>query len=173
MSTDSPIVTREARPSELAAIHAFTLSAYEQYAAIMTPSAWQGLRDAVEGALTTPTRAEHIVADRAGALLGSVLLFPPDTDAYGRGGPRMPGPEIRLLAVAPAARGLGIGNLLVAECVRRARESGATTIGLHTSPSMRAAIRLYQTFGFRRDPAHDIRIEGAEPIDAYRLSLND
>ena len=107
MSMDSPIVTREARPSELAAIHALTLSAYQEYAAIMTPSAWQGLRDAVEGALSTRTVAQHIVAYRGGELLGSVLLFPPETAAYGGAGPRMPCPEIRLLAVAPTARGLG------------------------------------------------------------------
>ncbi|CAN5766475.1 hypothetical protein BH11GEM2_BH11GEM2_10830 [soil metagenome] len=172
MSTDLPIITREARPSELAAIQALTRSAYEQYATIMTPSAWQGLRSAVEGAFATPTVTQHIVAERAGELLGSVLLFPPGTEAYGSAGPRMPCPEIRLLAVTPVARGLGVGKLLVAECVRRARASGATMIGLHTSPSMRSAIELYQRAGFVRDPERDIHIAGAEPIEAYQLLLS-
>jgi GNAT superfamily N-acetyltransferase len=171
MSTDLPIITREARPSELAAIQMLTRSAYEQYATIMTPSAWQGLRSAVEGAFATPTVAQHIVAERAGELLGSVLLFPPDSDAYGSAGPRMPCPEIRLLAVAPVARGFGVGKLLVAECVRRARASGATRIGLHTSPSMQNAIQLYERAGFGRDPKGDIHITGAEAIEAYQLVL--
>jgi len=36
-----------------------------------------------------------------------------------------PYPEVRLLAVAPAARGKGIGEALMRECIRRARRSGA------------------------------------------------
>jgi len=171
VSTSLPIVTREAVPGEYAAILALTRSAYEQYATVMTPSAWRGLRAAVEGALTIPTVAQRIVADRAGELLGSVLLFPPASDAYGSAGPRLPWPEIRLLAVAPPARGLGVGTLLVAECVRRARTSGASALGLHTSPSMRNAIELYERAGFIRDPERDIHIAGAEPIEAYQLAL--
>lgn len=170
---DSTIVIRDARPGELGDIRELTRSAYGQYATTMAPSAWNGLRGAVEVALAGPTHAQLIVADRAGELLGSVLLFPPETDAYGTAGPRLPWPEIRLLAVAPAARGLGVAKLLVAECVQRARASAALAIGLHTSPSMREAIRLYQGVGFVRDPVHDIYIEGAEPIDAYRLTLDE
>lgn len=171
LSTD--IRVRDARPDERDVIRELTLLAYAQYATIMAPSAWAGLREGILAALATDSGARQIVADRDGAIVGSVLLFPPSTDAYGGNGPRALWPEIRLLAVGPVTRGLGVGRLLVDECIRRSRTSGADAIGLHTSPSMREAIRLYESVGFTRNPAFDIHLEGSEPIQAYRLSLPD
>jgi ribosomal protein S18 acetylase RimI-like enzyme len=81
-------------------------------------------------------------------------------------------PELRLLAVAPMARGAGVGQALVDECVRRARASGHSELGLHTSESLRAAVRMYERMGFERAPEHDLRPEGAELVMAYRLPLN-
>jgi ribosomal protein S18 acetylase RimI-like enzyme len=138
----------------------------------MAPSAWAKLREAIDGALTTGNGAQQVVAERAGRVLGSVLLFPSSAAAYGEISLRAPWPELRLLAVRPEARGLGVGKLLVHECMRRAKVAGAEAIGLHSSHSMREAIRLYEQLGFTRDPAHDMRVDGAENIDAYRLSLS-
>ncbi|CAN5905356.1 GNAT family N-acetyltransferase [soil metagenome] len=171
MQSGTEIVVRDARADEHDALRLLTLSAYAQYATIMAPSAWAGLREALARALTTGSGAQRIVAERDGVIVGTVLLFPPYTDAYGGITPRAPWPEIRLLAVAPEARGRGVGKLLVGESIRRARASGADAIGLHTSSSMREAIRLYETLAFTRDPGLDIPVEGAEPIHAYRLSL--
>jgi ribosomal protein S18 acetylase RimI-like enzyme len=171
VSSPVEVLVRDARPAERDALRELTLSAYQQYAAIMEPSAWSLLRAAIIAALTADNGAQQIVAEGNGRLLGSVLLFAASMDAYGTVGPRANRPEIRLLAVAPEARGSGVGKLLVSDCVRRAKGLGADTIGLHTSPSMREAIKLYESFGFRRDPAHDIHVEGAEPIDAYQLPL--
>ena len=148
-----------------------TLAAYAQYAAIMAPPAWEALRGAILSALSTDSDAQRIVAVRGRSILGSVLLFPPLSNAYFGIGEPPQWPEIRLLAVTPEARGLGVGKQLLAECVRRAHETGALAIGLHTSSSMREAIHLYQQAGFMRDPGGDIHLEGAESIEAYRLSL--
>ena len=172
MQSGTEIAVRDAQADEHDAIRRITLSAYAQYATIMAPSAWAGLRDALATALTIGGGAQRIAADRDGVIVGSVLLFPPSTDAYGGIAAAAPWPEIRLLAVAPEARGQGVGKLLIDECIRRARASGADAIGLHTSPSMREAIRLYESLGFTRDPDLDIHVEGAEPIQAYRLSLS-
>jgi len=57
------------------------------------------------------------------------------------------------------------------ECVRRARAMGATDLGLHTSASMRGAMRIYQRMGFVRAPEHDFRPDGAELVEGYRLPL--
>ena len=165
-------MVRDAQADERDAIRQITLSAYAQYATIMTPSAWAGLRHALATALTIGGGAQRIVADRDGVVVGSVLLFPPSTNAYGGIAATAPWPEMRLLAVASDARGVGVGRLLIDECIRRTCVLGAEAIGLHTSPSMREAIRLYESFGFTRDPDLDIHIEGAEPIQAYRLSLS-
>jgi predicted N-acetyltransferase YhbS len=165
------LVVRDARADERDAIRDLTLRAYEQYAEIMEPDAWAGLSGAIRNGLAA-AEGERIVAERGGRLLGSVLLFPPTVDAYGDLAGRASWPELRLLAVAPEARGQGVGQALVDECVRRARRIGATDLGLHTSASMAAAMRMYLRMGFVRVPEHDFHPEGAELVEAYRLPLD-
>ena len=81
-------------------------------------------------------------------------------------------PELRLLAVSQDARGKGVGSALVKECVRRARLMGATELGLHTSRSMRAAMRLYLSMGFERAPERDFLPPGGEVVEGYRKLLS-
>ena len=168
----SEVVLRDAAVDDADAVRELTLKAYGQYSDRMTPSAWTALLEAIRVALSTGGPAQQIVAERAGSMVGSVMLFPPYAEAYSASAPRAQWPEIRLLAVTPEARGLGVGKLLVNACIQRARAMGAQAIGLHTSSSMREAIRLYENLGFERDPTHDIRVEGAEHIDAYKLSVS-
>ena len=73
--------------------------------------------------------------------------------------------------MSPDARGEGIGQALVDECVRRARRMGAAELGLHTSGSLRAAIRMYERMGFVRAPERDFQPPGAELVMGYRLPL--
>lgn len=165
------IQVRDAREDELAAVRELTLRAYAEYASVMTPSAWAALRQAVVTALDTGQQVERIVAEQGGALVGSVMLYPASADAYEGGVGRVSAPEVRLLAVAPEARGRGVGLALVEECVLRAQAAGATELGLHTSRSMKAAIRMYRRLGFERVPERDFRPSGAEIVEAYRLVL--
>jgi ribosomal protein S18 acetylase RimI-like enzyme len=99
------------------------------------------------------------------------MLFPAAVDAYGDATVAAPWPELRLLAVSPGARGLGVGRALVDECVRRARAAGAADLGLHSSKSMRAALRMYEQMGFVRAPEHDFFPPGGETVWAFRLPL--
>lgn len=102
--------------------------------------------------LSTPGH-ETIVAMGRGGIAGTVTFLPDAaTDVH----PWPPGGSVlRLLAVAPSFRGLGIARSLVEACVRRARARNATFLGLHTAPFMTDARRLYEGSGFRRDPAQD------------------
>jgi GNAT superfamily N-acetyltransferase len=165
------LIMRDARPDELDMVRELTLAAYAEYAMIMRPSAWEGLQQAIDAGLNTLEAAECIVAEQHGELIGSVLLFPGNLDTYGSALDRAGWPEVRLLAVVPAARGSGVGTALLGECMRRAEQGGATALGLHTSASIRAGIRMYERMGFARAPEYDFQPDGAELVMAYVLPL--
>ena len=171
MNTTSRFSIRDARADDRAAIRDLTLAAYAEFATIMTPTAWVGLRQAVLAGLDAEGALERIVAEQNGVLLGSVMLYPASANAYANPVVEAGWPELRLLAVAPWARGQGVGTALVEECMRRARRAGASALGLHTSESLQAAIRMYERMGFVRAPDGDFQPDGAELVMAYRVML--
>ncbi|MFB8349569.1 GNAT family N-acetyltransferase [Streptomyces niveus] len=64
--------------------------------------------------------------------------------------------EFRMLAVASAGRGRGVGAALVRACVERARATeGCLRVRLSTRQSMAAAHRIYERLGFVRTPERD------------------
>ena len=127
------------------------------------------LRD-VAGRATT---AEVLVATLDGIPMGTVTFVPG------------PGPQsevddpdaatIRMLGVAPEARGKGIGAALIDACVRMARDLGRRRVVLDTRESMHSAHRLYEGAGFRRAPELDRRPPEAPDLLllGYVLELND
>ena len=98
--------------------------------------------------------AELVVAtDEGGTLLGTVTYVPAGTPwaEVARPGEA----EFRMLAVAPEARGRGVGALLTQWCLDRARAEGCTAVVLSTLPTMHTAHRIYERLGFRRTPERD------------------
>lgn len=58
--------------------------------------------------------------------------------------------EILTLAVAPAARGRGLGRALLQAVIRRATEMGAASLFLEVGADNSAALALYAGLGFTR-----------------------
>lgn len=165
------LTIRDARADELTAVRELTRRAYAEYATIMDATSWAALSNAIDAGLASGQDMQRIVAVDGNTIVGSALLFPPSDDAYKGLGIRVTAPEVRLVAVDPSARGRGIARALMDECLRRARASGATEIGLHTSRSMQAAIRMYEGMGFERAPENDFQPAGTERVVGYRLRL--
>jgi len=163
---------RDARSDDRGAIETVTLAAYEQYAALM-PAHWEGYRQNILATLAAAQPDAQIVAEAEDRIVGTVLLYPAGSVMARPGGGSITliWPEVRLLAVAPEARGRGVGVALMDECVRRARQSGAAALTLHSTDVMQAAMRLYERLGFRRAPELDIQPAPGVTIKGYRLGL--
>jgi GNAT superfamily N-acetyltransferase len=165
---------RNARESDRDAIQVVTLSAYEQYAPTMN-SAWEFYRANILETLADVKPAEQIVAETDAGIVGTVLLYPAANELHAPGESSfvLPAPEIRLLAVKPSARGQGIATALMQECLRRARQSGAKSITLHTTDMMQVAMRMYERMGFVREPSLYFSPGDDYLIKGYRFDLND
>jgi GNAT superfamily N-acetyltransferase len=162
------VILRRAQPEEFAAIGELTLAAYvadgfldndDDYAVELRAAAHR----AVEAELVVavdPTSHE---------LLGTVTFA-----LYGSAYAEISRPgeaEFRMLAVAPAARGRGIGHDLARWCVDRAREQGCTAIVLSSLDRMKSAHRLYERMGFDRLPERDWFPSPDIMLVAYLLDL--
>jgi GNAT superfamily N-acetyltransferase len=119
-------------------------------------------------------RAEHaevlVAVDPAGGVIGGVAFVGEpgrfsDIAVTGEA-------EFRTLAVAAPGRGRGIGAALVQECIDRARALGRRRLVLSTHPRMHAAHRLYERFGFVRDPERDWNPIGDLRLLVYVLGLS-
>jgi len=150
---------RDARPEEFGEIGALTAQVYLGVGLVREDSGYLAeLRDAPRRA----SRAQLVVAVEDGRVVGSVTFALPGSEYAELASDGEA--EFRMLVVDEAARGHGVGGLLVGECLRRAREAGATTVRLSTAAISTAAHRLYERLGFVRTPGRDW-----SPAPGYRL----
>lgn len=126
--------------------------------------------DELRDVATRAARSTVLVAVVGGSIVGGVTYVSGPEDPYaellGAGDA-----GIRMLAVDPAAQGVGIGRALVEACIDRAQGAGRVRLVLHTTPWMTRAQRLYESIGFRRVPEIDWRPLPHVQLMGYALDL--
>lgn len=85
-----------------------------------------------------PTCERCWIAEKDGEVVGSVFVVRHDATTA----------KLRMLYVDASARGMGIGQRLVDECLRFARQAGYTSMLLWTVNILTDARKLYQKAGF-------------------------
>jgi len=167
-------VIREARPDEHGALGQLMVSAYASLEGFPTPAEQPGYYEMLAniGQLAARPATRLLVAVEGPTLLGGVVFFS-DMAQYGSGGTATQergAAGFRLLAVAHAARGRGVGRALAERCVQLAREQGLAQVILHTTGAMQVAWRMYEAMGFTRSPDLDFLQQGL-PVFGFRLPL--
>ena len=167
MAGDPRLIIRAVRPSEYEIAGELTVEAYRTLSDAGDEAAYERqLRD-IAGRRDT---SDILVAEVGGRVIGCVTFVDglkalsevDDPDAA----------TVRMLGVAAEARGRGVGEALIRECIDRARQSGRKRVRLHTRPSMTSAQRLYERLGFRRDPDHDYSPAPGILLLGYVLDLS-
>jgi ribosomal protein S18 acetylase RimI-like enzyme len=157
-------MVRDARPDELDGIGDLRLAAYRADGFLPATSGYA----ATLRALGADGRGEVLAAVDGGQIVGTIMLqgWPAGQMAQGPGEA-----DVRALAVAPDARGRGVGAALVTAVAERAAARGIRQLVLLTLPQMRAAHRLYTRAGFTRLPDRDRSPRPGEVLLAYGLVL--
>ena len=144
----APILIRSHRPGDIGwivhrhgALYWQEFGWDETFEALVAEIAGQFLKD------HDPKREHCWVAEQADEIVASVFLVR-STDAIAK---------LRLLYVEPSARGQGLGQAMVEQCIRFATDAGYSTLTLWTNDVLVAARRIYEATGFelvQEEPHH-------------------
>lgn len=119
---------------------------------------FDGEMAAMPGKYTPPTGELLLARNWSGGAIGCVALRPLGLHGVC---------EMKRLYVPPAGRGTGVGTALAVKIIEIAAKLGYSEMRLDTLPSMKAAIGLYERFGFV-----DIEAYYTTPMEGTRfLSL--
>lgn len=148
-------------------VNAVARAAFAEYEGLYED--WPSFIDGIGRMADLGADGDLFVAELGGVIVGAVVHVAP-------GRPRSAVfPEdwsvIRMLVVAPEARGHGAARQLVAACLVAAQTAGAPVVGLHTTPVMASALRMYTATGFTRD--RDLAPIRGVPYGRYVLQSED
>ena len=140
---------RRVRPDEYGEAGRVTADAYREFA---DSDDWDRYLRKIADVGGRAEIASVLAAVEDGEILGTLTLEL-DRRIDDDEPPLPPGEaHIRMLGVAPGARGRGVARALLEASFRLAREAGRTRISLHTTLRMRAAQAMYDALGFERLP---------------------
>jgi len=159
----APVVLREHRPGDIGWVISRQASLYSgefgwtvEFEALVAGICADFLRS------FQPGKEFCWIAERGGERLGAVFLVMKDEEEA----------KLRMLHVERAARGAGVGTMLVARCIEQARESGYRRLTLWTNSVLAEARRLYERAGFQLEKEEPHFSFGHQLVGQYwRLDL--
>lgn len=172
---DGKFSIRTVRPEEFPTVGQMAVDVYASLAGMPKadeqPEYYERLRD-VAKRVSNPAINVFVAVLDSGELLGCVD-FIDDMKQYGSGGTAgdvLDAAGVRLLAVKPECRRMGVGKALTQFCIKRAQELGKSKVVLHTTRAMETAWGMYERMGFERFSEIDF-MQGNLEVFGFRLNL--
>jgi GNAT superfamily N-acetyltransferase len=125
------------------------------------------------GELTKKPNTELLIAISSTNKIAGAIVYFSDMSSYGSGGTatlEANASGFRLLAVDHDARGHGIGELLINECIDKAKAINQEQVIIHSTRFMQVAWKIYEKLGFERSEDLDF-MQGSLPVFGFRLKL--
>ncbi|MEG9328841.1 GNAT family N-acetyltransferase [Salinimicrobium catena] len=163
---------RNARSQEFPAIGQLMVRVYSQLEGFPQQPEYFAMLENI-GEVTARPHTELMVAVSAEGNIDGAVVYFSDMRSYGSGGSATAEKNasgFRLLAVAPEARGKGIGRRLTDACISKAREDKNEQLIIHSTEFMKVAWEMYERMGFRRSEDLDF-MQGELPVFGFRLLL--
>jgi ribosomal protein S18 acetylase RimI-like enzyme len=160
------VLVRRAVAEDHEVVGRVTVAAYQDFL-----GAESDYSDRLRDAAARDREAELWVAEDDGQVVGTVTVCPPGSPW--RELSRPDEGEFRMLAVAPEARGRGIGEALARMCLDRFRGDGARGVVICSLPEMTTAHRVYDRLGFRRAPELDWEPVAGVQLHGYRIEFEE
>lgn len=145
--SDPVFSIRLATTDDAGAISAVLRHAFDHYRPLYTEAGYSATVLAPEQVKARMAEGPVWVVTRHNLVVGTAAAVVKGPDLYIRG-----------MAVLPSARGLHIGEALLAQIEMLAARNRHRRLFLSTTPFLDRAIRLYEKFGFQRtsEPPHDL-----------------
>lgn len=141
---------RPARLEDLDDVSRISVAAYEAAGQVTAASPY---RTVLADALSRHQGAQLLVAERAGQVVGTVTICPPDS-AFSEVGLEDE-LEFRFLAVDPDEWGTGVADALIQACEDEARTRQARALTICVRDTNTGAAAMYARRGFTRVPDRD------------------
>lgn len=136
---------RDYSPTDASAVDILAVAAFDEFKNAYAD--WPGFRTKISSMSSLAASGELVVAEHQSRLVGAVAYIGPHKSKSEFFRPEWS--IMRMLVVAPEARGLGAGRALAEECLARAMRDHAAIIALHTSELMSVALSMYHRMGFK------------------------
>ncbi len=166
-----PILVTEMEEKERETVRKVLIDSYQQFEEVFDPGRWTDYLNELISSIDHPNIDKLLIAKRDDEILGSLQLFPSADKAYTKWDVQIDSPIIRFLGVHPRARGLGVGRELLKSAISYLETQRASSVFLHTTDTMEQAVKLYERFGFIRDPSKEFYKEN-RLIKCYRFDLD-
>jgi putative acetyltransferase len=132
------LTVRDATNADETEIREIVYSVLAEYGLSHDPDVTDADLADLEGNYRKRGGAFHVVLSDEGSIIGCAGLFPLSSAEA----------EVRKMYLLPAARGKGLGRLLLERLIADAGRLGYRSLVLETASVLREAIALYRSFGF-------------------------